>query len=153
MKKSPFRRDERVDRFFSNLHNFRSVVGMLDWIKLEDEEAGDWATELDLMLYARSKLQDDFDDPTFAPRVERNRQYVEHLDLFVRKHRDIILAIIGRGLARRREMLGCPRSHWWWYLDEVSELPAKELTAAATTPTDGKREPDMKRTAEAKTRP
>ena len=66
---------------------------------------------------------------------------IDDLDALLREERSTFLMVVGQeALQHARRAQGSPRSHWWWYLDELSAPPtpvqkhrarlAQTLTAA-----------------------
>lgn len=93
------------------------------------------------MLFVRDKIQRILDqslpqDKIPTPLYER----LHELDRFLWEERGTFLVVIGQQeLTYARQQQNSPRSHWWWYLDELKTLPQSpkerlDQLAAAFTP-------------------
>jgi hypothetical protein len=77
------------------------------------------------MLFVRDKIQRILDqslpeDEIPTPLYER----VYELDRLLWEERETFLTVIGeQELEHARQQQRSPRSHWWWYLDELKAVP------------------------------
>lgn len=73
---------------------------------------------LDARDYLEERLQVLRDDPTYASTMDR----IQALDEMLRTKRNIILEIVPNfPMWRERRRWKPPRSHWWWYLDQLDD--------------------------------
>ncbi len=77
------------------------------------------------LLFVRDKIQSILEqsqpeDEISASLYER----LHELDQLLWEERDTFLLVLGeRELRQARQQQRSPRSHWWWYLDELKVLP------------------------------
>lgn len=87
--------------------------------KMADEEA--WADELALVLHSRDELEWAF---AISPSLwQKYRVQVDELDRLFLALRETILAHDAH-YTTFRQQFPRPRSHWWYYFDEIVALPA-----------------------------
>lgn len=98
------------------------------------------------LLFVRDKIQSILDQLT--PDVELPLSLYEHiheLDILIWEERATFVMVLGeRELQHARRQQESPRSHWWWYLDELKAPPetvreqrehlARALGAPTTSP-------------------
>lgn len=70
--------------------------------------------EMDNILDGRSILED---NKTLLTDEEIAR--LEKADRVLRKHAKAVYDLLGREPKEFREKFNVPRSHWWWYMDEL----------------------------------
>jgi hypothetical protein len=109
--------------FEISLNNYRNgvqkVIPAYLTGKLADEEA--WADELALTLHSRDELEWAF---AASPALwQAFRTQVDELDRLLLAMKEAILARLP-AYATFRQQFPRPRSHWWYYLDEIVSLPA-----------------------------
>lgn len=77
------------------------------------------------LLFVRDKIQSILDETT--PENELSTALYERihdLDVLLWQERDTFLMVVGaKELQHARQQQRSPRSHWWWYLDELRVLP------------------------------
>ena len=92
--------------------------------KLADEEA--WADELALTLHSRDEVEWTF--ATSPSLWQAYRTPVDELDRLLLAMKEAILAR-WPNYSTFRQQFPRPRSHWWYYLDEIVSLPAQPTEA------------------------
>ena len=77
------------------------------------------------MLFVRDKIQQILDQT--LPEDEILTSHYDHiyeLDRLLWEEIETFLMVIGKQeLQHARQQKKSPRSHWWWYLDELKALP------------------------------
>ena len=87
---------------------------------MADEEA--YVDELALMLHSRDELEWAF---AVSPRLwQKYGAQVNELDRLLLTMKEVILERIPNYVTFRQQFPR-PRSHWWYYFDEIVSLPAK----------------------------
>lgn len=72
-------------------------------------------------------------------------EQVYRLDDALWRQRVRFLAVIGhRELRHARRQQNSPRSHWWWYLDELKLHPSESITLEAPPESHTKHQPVVK---------
>ena len=73
------------------------------------------------LLFVRDRIQRALDEGTPADPVPSELyRRLRHLDDQLWRQRRTFLAVVGeREIRQAREQQGSPRSHWWWYVDEL----------------------------------
>lgn len=95
--------------------------------RMADEEA--YIDELALVLHSRDELEWAF---ALSPRLwQRYGAQVDELDRLLLTMKEAILEHLPDYVAFRQQFPR-PRSHWWYYFDEIVPLPTR-------TPTSGER--------------
>jgi hypothetical protein len=114
--------------FEISLNNYRDgvqkVIPAYLTGKLADEEA--WADELALTLHSRDELEWAF--ATSPSLWQEHRVQVDELDRLLLAMKEAILAH-WPAYATFRQQFPRPRSHWWYYLDEIVSLPTQPTEA------------------------
>jgi hypothetical protein len=88
--------------------------------KMADEEA--WADELALVLHSRDELEWAF---AVSPLLwQQYANSVDELDRLLLAMKEAILAHTPAYTTFRRQFPR-PRSHWWYYFDDIIALPAQ----------------------------
>ncbi len=96
------------------------------------------------LLFVRDKIQSMLDEATAENEFPTSLfERIYDLDGLLWQERDVFLRVLGEKelqYARRRQR--SPRSHWWWYLDELRVLPQsiwnqRDRLAKAFIPADG----------------
>jgi len=77
------------------------------------------------LLFVRDKIQSTLDESTpekgFSSFLYER---IHDLDRLLWDERDTFLMVVGvKELQHARQQQHSPRSHWWWYLDELNALP------------------------------
>jgi len=108
-----------------------SIFTSLDDI---DSAFGD---ELNCLLHARDELEqqinENWEEEAFTPYWRR----ILELDMILRAKRDIVLCIVPDfSRWRKRFKSPPPRSHWWWYLDELVAESYQSHEKVIALPTD-----------------
>lgn len=77
------------------------------------------------MLFVRDKIQDILDGSTPEEKLARPLyERIHELDRLLWEQRETFLMVVGESeLRHARQQQRSPRSHWWWYLDELNVLP------------------------------
>jgi len=77
------------------------------------------------MLFVRDKIQRILDQSLPEDEIPTSLyERLHELDQLLWEEREAFLPVIGeRELAYARQQQRSPRSHWWWYLDELKALP------------------------------
>jgi hypothetical protein len=77
------------------------------------------------MLFVRDKIQDILDQSRPEDRIPASLyERLHELDQLLWEERETFLLVFGeRELGYTRGQRCSPRSHWWWYLDELKILP------------------------------
>jgi len=85
---------------------------------------GSGVETLDL-LFVRDKIQSTLDESTPEKTIASTLyERIYDLDRVFWDERDTFLMVVGvRELQHARQQQQSPRSHWWWYLDELKALP------------------------------
>jgi hypothetical protein len=93
----------------------------------------DLADDLDYMLFCRDEIETLFHQYPDDSRLVAYRTKILSLDVDLVLMRDEIftrLPLKSYRAARKRNAI--PRSHWWWYLDEIEGEPAQREQSATT---------------------
>ena len=79
------------------------------------------------MLFVRDKIQKILDQGRPADELSPSLyERLRELDQWLWGEREAFLMVIGkRELKHARQQDQSPRSHWWWYLDELSLVPPR----------------------------
>jgi len=77
------------------------------------------------MLFVRDKIQRILDQSLPEDEIPTSLyERLHELDQLLWEEREAFLLVIGeRELEYARQQQRSPRSHWWWYLDELKALP------------------------------
>lgn len=77
------------------------------------------------MLFVRDKIQRILDQSLPEDEIPTSLyERLHELDQLLWEERGTFLLVIGeRELEYARQQQHSPRSHWWWYLDELKALP------------------------------
>ena len=77
------------------------------------------------LLFVRDRIQRILEASTPDEEIPRPLfEQVHELDRLLLEQREDLLLIIGeRELGHARQQQRSPRSHWWWYMDELKALP------------------------------
>ena len=91
--------------------------------KMADGEA--WVDELALVLHSRDELEWAF---AVSPRLwQKYGTQVDELDRLLLAMKETILKHFPDHVTFRQQFPR-PRSHWWYYFDEIVPLPARVVT-------------------------
>lgn len=95
------------------------------------------------MLFVRDKIQSMLDKTTEETEIPSSLfERIYDLDGALWQEREVFLRVVGaKELQYARKRQRTPRSHWWWYLDELRVLPQsiwnqRERLAQAFIPAD-----------------
>lgn len=106
--------------FRVELNNYRVGVMTILPDSVEGWRGGE-SDDLDITLYARDLIED-----ALRMGFVELKDYVEEvvsLDNVLLAKRAVLVAAFSPEVYRqRREKLREPKSHWWWYLDQLSDL-------------------------------
>lgn len=77
------------------------------------------------LLFVRDKIQSILDESTPEKGFSSSLyEQIHDLDHVLLDERDTFLMVVGvKELQHARQQQRSPRSHWWWYLDELKTLP------------------------------
>ena len=77
------------------------------------------------LLFVRDKIQGVLDQATPETEVTRALyERIHELDRLLWEQRETFLMVVGEEeLQHARQQQRSPRSHWWWYLDELKAPP------------------------------
>ena len=77
------------------------------------------------MLFVRDKIQQILDQSLPEDEIPASHyDHIHELDRLLWEEIETFLVVIGKQeLKHAREQRKSPRSHWWWYLDELKALP------------------------------
>jgi hypothetical protein len=77
------------------------------------------------LLFVRDKIQQILDKSVPEDEVPSSVfERLHELDRLLWAKRDAFLTVVGqRELQHARQQQRSPRSHWWWYLDQLRTLP------------------------------
>jgi len=90
-----------------------------------EEVDGALTDELENILYARTYLERELRLHPDSQELALHLDHLGELDSIFRAKRDIILRIVPNFASGRRSLRKAPpRSHWWWYLDDLEEYEA-----------------------------
>lgn len=96
------------------------------------------------LLFVRDKIQNLLDEATAENEFPTSLfERIHDVDELLWQERDAFLRVVGtKELQHARKQQRCPRSHWWWYLDELRVLPQsiwsqRDRLAKAFIPADG----------------
>ncbi len=114
--------------FEAALNNYRygvqKVIPAYLTGKMADQEA--YADELALVLHSRDELEWAF---AVSPHLwQKYGTQVDELDRLLLAMKEAILEHISDYTTFRQQFLR-PRSHWWYYFDEIVPLPVRVPTA------------------------
>ena len=80
--------------------------------------------EIFYLLYVREELAEDFQKYGWDGKLSHFWQRLQELDQILIAQREAIVDAFHRDYYRsERERLKMPRAYWWWYLDELDDLP------------------------------
>jgi len=77
------------------------------------------------LLFIRDKIQGFLDKSTPEEKIANSLyERIHELDRLFWEERESFLTVVGeKELQHARQQQRSPRSHWWWYLDELKALP------------------------------
>jgi hypothetical protein len=77
------------------------------------------------ILFVRDKIQRILDQSPPEDEIPTSLyEHIHELDRLLWEERETFLMVIGeQELKHARQQQRSPRSHWWWYLDELKTLP------------------------------
>ena len=77
------------------------------------------------LLFVRDKIHSVLEESTPEKRIVGSLfEHIHELDRLLWEGRDSFLKVVGeQELQHARQQQRHPRSHWWWYLDELQALP------------------------------
>lgn len=77
------------------------------------------------LFFVRDKIQSILEESTPEKQIPGSRyERIHELDRLLWAERESFLMVVGEEeLQHARGQQRCPRSHWWWYLDELRALP------------------------------
>ena len=77
------------------------------------------------LLFVRDKIQRILEESTPDKEIPGSLfERIHELDRLLWTERETFLMVVGeKELRHARQEQGSPRSHWWWYLDELKTLP------------------------------
>jgi len=77
------------------------------------------------ILFVRDKIQRILDQSPPEDEIPTSLyEHIHELDRLLWEERETFLMVIGeQELKHARQQQRSPRSHWWWYLDELKALP------------------------------
>jgi hypothetical protein len=105
--------------FCTELDNYRIGVMTVLPASVADWTGGE-SDDLDVALYARDVIEE-----ALRANFAELKDYVQEvvtLDNALLSKRQVLLAAFSPEMYRqRRESLREPKSHWWWYLDQLTE--------------------------------
>jgi len=115
--------DTGVRDFHIEFENYDfGVRRIIPWTVTSPDDIDDaFSDELDSLLYARDCLEEELqahpDSEELAPYIDK----IKELDFILHAKRHVVLQIIAN-YPQWRETLKerPPRSHWWWYLDQLN---------------------------------
>lgn len=77
------------------------------------------------LLFVRDNIQDILDESTPEEEIPGSIfEHIHELDSLLWAERETFQMVVGqRELEHARRRQRSPRSHWWWYMDELKALP------------------------------
>lgn len=118
-----------MEGFLIELENYDFGVRKLIppvFTSLEDADEA-FSDELDGLLYARDYLEREIREGSVDEALASHLKRIKELDALLRARKEIVLKIIPN-FSRWRERFKekPPRSHWWWYLDQLDEHETRQ---------------------------